>query len=375
MTTNGEDRLSLLLSEAGDAISVPPGATARILEAAATPRPSAEAREPHATASTGSPTAHRLPWHRRMPSMKVAASVVVLAAIALSVASFGHGPSAPGTSSRERVDGLGVTPSFGSPGWADADVQGKFATATGAAHASGRPTSSRAASQQSASADETKIVATGVVALAVPSSGVHHAVQSLGSMAVRDGGYVASSNAHLTASNTSVATVVLRVPEQRFQALVAGVQRLGHVASVVTSSNNVTGQYVDYVARIRALDDSRTQYLAILARATTISDILAVQAQVNNLQSQIEQLEGQRNLLVNEAAYSTLTVAINQSLGQAHPPSSGIRHSVHESIAGFVAGFEWLVRAIGPALFALLCLLALWVVSRTSWRIARRRML
>jgi Domain of unknown function (DUF4349) len=99
-----------------------------------------------------------------------------------------------------------------------------------------------------------------------------------------------------------------------------------------------------------------------------------VQAQINDIQSQIEQLKGARNVLVNEAAYSTLAISLNP--GQTSGTSaSGLATAWHDSIGGFVEGFEWLVRAAGPALFAILCLLAVLVLGRFGWRAARRRML
>ena len=57
------------------------------------------------------------------------------------------------------------------------------------------------------------------------------------------------------------------------------------------------GQYVDLQSRITALQDSRQQYLTILAKATTVGDVLAVQEQLDGIQSQIEQLQGQLQVL------------------------------------------------------------------------------
>ena len=178
-----------------------------------------------------------------------------------------------------------------------------------------------------------------------------------------------------SSGQSSTATIVLRVPEHRFDALVAVVQHYGTPTSVVTNSSDVTGQYVDYQSRIAALEASRTQYLAILAKAGSISSILAVQSQIDNLQTQIDELEGQRNVLVNEAAYSMLTVNLNPGQGPASASPSGLSTAWHDSIGGFVTGFESLVRAAGPALFAVLCLAVLFLLGRFGWRAARRRML
>ncbi|HEV3213590.1 MAG TPA: DUF4349 domain-containing protein [Acidimicrobiales bacterium] len=220
-----------------------------------------------------------------------------------------------------------------------------------------------------------KVVAVGAIAMRVPSPRLQTVLAQLTSLVRNDGGYVANSKVNAGSGGaSSTASIVLRVPQHHFDALVIGAQKLGTPTSVVTNSADVTGEFVDYEARIAALEASRAQYLAILKRAGSIPDILAVQAQINNLQSEIEQLKGARNVLVNEAAYSTLTITLNpgQSTSAA---ASGLATAWHDSIGGFVRGFEWLVRAAGPAIFALLCLLVLLVLGRLGWRAARRRML
>ena len=56
-------------------------------------------------------------------------------------------------------------------------------------------------------------------------------------------------------SSTSYSTgsIVLQVPEHNFTMLVDQVRHAGMATSVVTSANDVTGQYVDLQARISAL--------------------------------------------------------------------------------------------------------------------------
>lgn len=224
-----------------------------------------------------------------------------------------------------------------------------------------------------------KIESSGSITLTVHTGGVANALTKLGQVAKGDGGFVVSTRANAGSTGNSTFSsgfVILQVPQRRFDTLVTQVQRVGHATLVNTASSDVTSQYVDLGARLTALEASRRQYLAIMARASTISDILAVQAQLNNLQSQIEQLQGQMNVLNNETTYGSLTVNVTtkNSSSSAHH-ESGIAKAWHDSIRGFVAGFEWLVRAAGPALFALLCLGALLVLGRYGWRAVRRRRL
>ncbi|HEY5265790.1 MAG TPA: DUF4349 domain-containing protein [Acidimicrobiales bacterium] len=222
-----------------------------------------------------------------------------------------------------------------------------------------------------------KIESTGTIALTVKGAKVNAAFSKLTELVARDGGFVNSTNAHVgtrNSGNFSYGTIVLQVPQREFAQLVSQAQRVGHTTSVSSTSSDVTSQYVDLTARITAFEASRQQYLAIMKKATTISGILAVQNQLDNLQSQIEQLQGQLNVLNNETTYATLSVTVSEAgysnVGHAR---SGLSKAWHDSVGGFVSGFEWLIRLAGPALFALLLLGVLSIFGRLAWRTNRRR--
>jgi len=225
-----------------------------------------------------------------------------------------------------------------------------------------------------------RIESNGSVDLKVARGHIELALSKLSSLVTGDGGYVDSTQANVGSrapGNFSYATIVLQVPQRTFATLVAQVQRVGHTSSVSTSSNDVTAQYVDLKARITALEASRQQYLLIMTHATSISDILAVQNQLNNLQSQIEQLQGQLNVLNHETTYGSLTVTLTEAGHPSNTPHhrSGLAKAWHDAVSGFVAGFEWLIRVSGPTLFAVLMLGALWIIGRFGRRAYQRRRL
>jgi hypothetical protein len=222
-----------------------------------------------------------------------------------------------------------------------------------------------------------KIESQGSVDLTVKKGRVNSALTKLSNLAVADGGFVLSTQANASVQGSgkfSSGTVVLEVPQRTFAKLVTQVQRVGHATNVTTTSADVTAQYVDLQARISALDVSRQQYLSIMARATSISGILAVQSQLDVLQSQIEQDQGQLNVLNHATTYGTLTVKLAESGHRTRVVHhvSGLRKAWNDGIGGFVAGFEWVVRLAGPVLFAVLFLGGLLALGRLIWRATRR---
>jgi hypothetical protein len=219
----------------------------------------------------------------------------------------------------------------------------------------------------------------GTIFLTVGDQRFESTLTQLTDFATTDGGFVASTQSHMgkRSSHTySTGSIVLQVPEHNFTMLVDQVRHAGDATSVVTSAADVTGQYVDLQARISALQVSRTQYLKIMSRTNSIGGILSVQEQLNSIQSQIEQLQAQLNLLNSETTYASLTVSVSEAGHPVHAPAhprTGVNKAWHESLHGFAAGFEWLIRIAGPLLFALLVLAALLALGRLTWRTAERR--
>jgi hypothetical protein len=309
----------------------------------------------------------------------VGALMVVIVGIAVSWLSAGSG---------------GSDRTVAGPAIAGSPVHGSGTAAPSTAvFGNGRSTASGAASGSAPVAPTTqpplpvgsvdqsaKVEADGSIALTIGDGTLQTVLARLTALATTDGGFVASTQAQVVpgGGDPSSGSIVLRVPESDFGSVVSAVQQDGRATSVVTTSTDVTGQYVDLQARITALEASRQQYLTIMAQASSIGDILAVQSQLDTLQSQIEQLQGQFTVLSDETTYGTLTVSLSEAghrpvrpLG----PGSGVAKAWDDGIGGFVSGFEWLIRIAGTTLFVLLLIGALLVLGGWAWRALRRRLL
>jgi hypothetical protein len=362
VTMIDEDELSAAIRGAADEFEISKDATDRIL---------GEARK-------GEPglLRFRVPEYFRHQSralqfLSVAAVFIVLAAISIPLF---RGEISP-TKNKVAVSGSGFRPvtrnsaGLAAKGLSPAPL--KAVTGQLGVIVTGSTT-------QNAAVLSPKIESTGSVDLTVKKGQVNSSLTKLGGLATGDGGFVLSTQANARSHGTgsfSSGTIVLEVPQHLFTKFVSQVQRVGHATSVLTSSSDVTSQYVNLQARIGALNASRQQYLAIMARATSISGILAVQNQLDAIQSQIEQYQGQLNVMNHATTFGTLTVTLVQS-GQAQHVThqrSGLSKAWHDGVDGFIAGFEWLIRLAGPVLFAALFLGFLVVAGRWTRRAVRRR--
>jgi Domain of unknown function (DUF4349) len=225
--------------------------------------------------------------------------------------------------------------------------------------------------------DDARIVRTGTIELQVQD--VPRAV-GIARDAIRGlGGYIGASNTFNEGEDQPVAEITYRIPVARWEDALAALRSLnGLTKKVVTEQTNaveVTGQIVDLEARIRNLRASESALQAIDARATKISDVLDVQAQLTDVRGQIEQLTGQLTELGNRADLATLTATYRVQLVAVEIAQKGWDPTavVDEASASMVdllqsvasAGI-WFAIVWLPILVTLLVLgvITLWVLRR-----------
>jgi len=140
------------------------------------------------------------------------------------------------------------------------------------------------------------------------------------------GGYMVSSNL-TNPQDTAAATVIVRIPVKKFD------QALDYFRSIsvkVISENlqgeDVTDQYVDLQARLETLNKTKLKFEQIMDKASQIQDILDVQRELINLQSQIDDLKGQQQYLEKSAQMAKVTLYLStDELSLPYAPSEAWR--------------------------------------------------
>ena len=135
------------------------------------------------------------------------------------------------------------------------------------------------------------------------------------------------------------AMITVRVPARNFDEAIARLSRLGTVEQLTTSSDDVTGQMIDLRARLRHFNAVEARLLGYLAQTTTISETLRVQDRLDEVQLQIEQLEGQLNAMDETVSFSMLSVSVAEN--------DAVVVAAQKSAAGFTGRFMHSLRLIG----------------------------
>jgi hypothetical protein len=204
-------------------------------------------------------------------------------------------------------------------------------------------------------------------------------VDQLDSLTAGLGGYVADTKT-TEGGDAPSAELTLRVPASQFESLLTRTRGLGKPTAITTSGQDVTAAYVDLDARIQALQATRTQFLQILAKASAIGDILAVEQQLSGVQTQIEQLQGQQRVLDDQTSFAALSVHIGEqpahgsAVATPPKPPSGLSKAWTHARHSFSHGFEAVIAASGGLAIFVLCAAGLLFAVRLAWPVIRRRL-
>ena len=186
-------------------------------------------------------------------------------------------------------------------------------------------------------------------------------------------GLIANEDSQAT-SESPYASLTVQVPAADLDAFLDDVAGLGTVDSVSVSASDVTAQVVDLDARIGALQASIERMTQLLAEATRIEDLLAIETQLSQRQAELDSLTAQRTWLGEQVALSTVTVSITPQTAIASVDAPGFVSGLRSGWAAFTSAIAVAVTGAGfflPFLLALLLILvpALVVIARRSRRI------
>ena len=109
-----------------------------------------------------------------------------------------------------------------------------------------------------------------------------------------------------------VAEFTIRVPREHYSALTSSLDTLGNVVSLNSSVDNITSQYIDTESRLETYRIEEDRLLAMLEKATTVDEMIAIEARLSEVRYNIESLTSQLKNWDNKVNYSTVTVYINE---------------------------------------------------------------
>ena len=160
-------------------------------------------------------------------------------------------------------------------------------------------------------------------------------------------GYVSSSNFN-TSSGVKQYNMVLRVPNQNLEKLLAEIDKEAvFVNSKNVRTSDVTEEYTDIQTRLKTKRDVMERYVEVLRKkAQKVDDILDAEEKIRVLQEEIEAKEGRLRFLQNQVAYSTLNLEFYQQSTIQSEPNVVSRNFFSDLLEAFVGGWHSILGLI-----------------------------
>jgi hypothetical protein len=108
------------------------------------------------------------------------------------------------------------------------------------------------------------------------------------------------------------AQFTIRVPKENYTEMTNGLSALGNVTDSRSNAQNITTQYTDTEARLVTYETEEERLLAMLEKAETVEDMIAIETRLSEVRYQIESLTSTLKNWHNQIEYSTVTLYIQE---------------------------------------------------------------
>jgi hypothetical protein len=167
-------------------------------------------------------------------------------------------------------------------------------------------------SQTPPAAIERKIVRNGDLQLEAESP--EQSQQKITAIAESKGGFVVESQQSSSDARSAVRDVVtmtVRIPSAKFTEALDEIRKTASRVVVETvKSDDVTEEFIDIEAQLKAKKALEAQFLEIMKRANTVEDALNVQSELAEVRGEIEKIEGRKRFLENQTSFSTIKIRL-----------------------------------------------------------------
>ena len=156
------------------------------------------------------------------------------------------------------------------------------------------------------------------------------------------------------------AYLVIRIPAKDLDAFLVKLSGTAHVVSTNESVDDVTLQYIDVDSQLKALRTEEERLLALMEKAESLADLLAIEQRLTQVQQQIQSVTSQLKALDSQIEYATIYLNLDEVVEytpvEEESPwqqiGTGFVDSLSDIWSGFVAVFVFLL-ANSPRLLLL----------------------
>ena len=111
--------------------------------------------------------------------------------------------------------------------------------------------------------------------------------------------------------------LIIRVPSKNFDLFLKDISKgVAYFYNKEISSQDVTAEYIDIDARLKAKKVLENRYLELFKKANKVTEMLEIEKQLSAIREEIEAKEGQLNYMQNQVSFSTVTIEFYKSIAE-----------------------------------------------------------
>lgn len=162
-------------------------------------------------------------------------------------------------------------------------------------------------------------------------------------------GYVVTSS--ITKNDTYYqGSITIKVPDDKMIQTADKVVKLGVLKNKSITADDVTEEFYDSQARLKALKKQEERLISFMDKAQKVSDLVVIEDKLTQVRSDIEVLEGRLRYLDNATSYSAISIQLIQGRTETVVAPKGTWGRAVQGLVGsinsLVAFINWLVVAL-----------------------------
>ncbi|WP_045858747.1 DUF4349 domain-containing protein [Teredinibacter purpureus] len=114
----------------------------------------------------------------------------------------------------------------------------------------------------------------------------------------------------ISSRDETLTRISLKVPEPKLDNFIVSLGGIGKVTSQSISSRDVTEEIIDIDARVKNLHMLRDRYRELLKSAKTVTEIVGIEKELADIQSELDRIEGRRKLLMGQVEMSEVNISL-----------------------------------------------------------------
>lgn len=188
------------------------------------------------------------------------------------------------------------------------------------------------------------------------------------------GGYVSNSTSNQYASGKKYGSLTLKVPADKFDALIGEVSGFGKVMSQNIQASDITEEYVDLEARLKTQKELEERLIKLLNdKASKLAEVIEVEEKLASVRQKIESIEGRMKLLKSQSDLSTLTVSVYEPSMLDTSSGGGFFYELWQAVKKGLKGFTNVLAASITILIAIIpivifVLFIVWLIRKIFFR-------